>query len=65
MKDMFKDLLKKESIFWNRTYNMHKKFNTFMKIFPLGFPLCLVLVSICHYCFVFMHVVSYKFKTSE
>jgi len=34
---------------------MHHKFNGFMKFFPLGFPLALILIAVAHYAFAIMH----------
>ncbi len=50
----------KEAKFWKRTWGMHHKFNWFMKLFPIGFPLAFILISIGHICIV---TISFLFET--
>ena len=40
----------KENQFWKNLFKLHKKFNVFLKIFPLGFPLVCFLSVISHIC---------------
>ena len=47
--NLVKLFLKKEGIFWKRTWTMRKKLNWF------GFAIALLLITIGHYAFALMH----------
>lgn len=51
--NLFKAFLLKEKVFWARTFGMHEKFGWIGKL--TVFPLALILISIAHYAFAFMH----------
>jgi len=51
--NLMKAFLLKEGVFWKRTWLMHTKFGWISKF--LVFPLALILISLFHYAFAFMH----------
>jgi len=50
---------RKEVKFWKRTWLMHRKFSWFFKIFPIGFPMALILIGVGHF---FIVIISFLFE---